>query len=239
MELPGAKRLGDDRRPLGTLRCWRHSDIGPARGIVVTPALKEWSAAVHALLDGRQTVLLRKGGIGEKRFEVAAHEFLLFPTVAHSHAERVRPEHRDLLGPAAADSTDECVLLRAAAKVVAALPVNRPEGLDAIEDLHIWTAESVRADRLDFRPKHKLAVLVVSAIPLAEPVRLAVFAQLLLLPVAWYLIVGSHQPAIGIPVGIIALGVLVLLFSPPSIRWAAGRDQRGAASAANRGPDSR
>ncbi|MBP2995662.1 DUF1802 family protein, partial [Mycobacterium tuberculosis] len=27
----------------------------------MTPALKEWSAAVHALLDGRQTVLLRKG----------------------------------------------------------------------------------------------------------------------------------------------------------------------------------
>ncbi|WP_143119568.1 DUF1802 family protein, partial [Mycobacterium tuberculosis] len=37
----------------------------------MTPALKEWSAVVHALLDGRQTVLLRKGGIGEKRFEVA------------------------------------------------------------------------------------------------------------------------------------------------------------------------
>ncbi|CKW23542.1 Domain of uncharacterised function (DUF1802) [Mycobacterium tuberculosis] len=110
----------------------------------MTPALKEWSAAVHALLDGRQTVLLRKGGIGEKRFEVAAHEFLLFPTVAHSHAERVRPEHRDLLGPAAADSTDECVLLRAAAKVVAALPVNRPEGLDAIEDLHIWSRVGAR-----------------------------------------------------------------------------------------------
>ncbi len=28
----------------------------------MTPALKEWSAAVHALLDGRQKVLLRKGG---------------------------------------------------------------------------------------------------------------------------------------------------------------------------------
>ena len=63
--------------------------------------------------------------------------------------------------------------MRAAAKVVAALPVNRPDGLRQIEDLHIWTAESVRADRLDFRPKHKLAVLVVSAIPLVEPVRLA------------------------------------------------------------------
>jgi hypothetical protein len=118
----------------------------------VTPALKEWSAAVHALLDGRQTVLLRKGGIGEKRFEVAAHEFLLFPTVAHSHADRVRPEHRDLLDEAAADATDEHLLVRAAAKVVAALPVERPDGLAAIADLHIWTAESVRTDRLDFRP---------------------------------------------------------------------------------------
>lgn len=135
------------------------------------PALKEWSAAVHALLDGRQRVLLRKGGIGEKRFELAAREFLLFPTVAHSHAQRVRPEHRDLLDAAAADSTDERLVIRAAAKVVAAQEVNRPDGLSAIEDLHIWTADSVRADRLDFRPKRKLAVLVVSVIPLAEPVR--------------------------------------------------------------------
>lgn len=138
-----------------------------------TLALKEWSAAVHALLDGRQRVLLRKGGIGEKRFELAAGEFLLFPTVAHSHAQRVRPEHQDLLAPAAADSTDDELVIRAAAKVVAAIPVNWPDGLPAIEDLHIWTAESVRADRLDFRPKHKLAVLVVSVTPLAEPVRLA------------------------------------------------------------------
>ncbi|OBF22840.1 hypothetical protein A5725_11565 [Mycobacterium kubicae] len=139
----------------------------------MTPALKEWSAVVHALLDGRQSVLLRKGGIGEKRFTVAAREFLLFPTVAHSHAERVRPEHRDLVAEAAPDSTDSDLTLRAAAKVIAALPVNRAEGLDKIEDLHIWTAESVRADRLDFRPKHKLAVLVVSAMPLVQPVRLA------------------------------------------------------------------
>jgi hypothetical protein len=136
------------------------------------PALKEWSAVVHALLDGRQRVLLRKGGIGEKRFELAAREFLLFPTVAHSHAQRVRPEYQDLLEAGAADSTDEHLLVRAAAKVVAAVPVNRPDGLSAIEDLHIWTAESVRADRLDFRPKHKLAVLVVSVIPLAEPVQI-------------------------------------------------------------------
>jgi len=137
------------------------------------PALKEWSAAVHALLDGRQTVLLRKGGIHEKRFAVAATRFLLFPTVAHSHAERVRPEHRDLLDAAAADSTDGQIVVRAGATVVAAVEVNRPENVEQIAGLHIWTADSVRADRLDFRPKHRLTVLVVQACPLAEPVRLA------------------------------------------------------------------
>ncbi|MGY4868499.1 DUF1802 family protein [Mycolicibacterium elephantis] len=136
------------------------------------PALKEWSAAVHALLDGRQTVLLRKGGIHEKRFAVTASRFLLFPTVAHSHAERVRSEHRELLDAAAADSTEDSVVIRAGARVVAAVEVNQPEALEDIAPLHIWTDESVRADRLDFRPKHRLTVLVVQASPLAEPLRL-------------------------------------------------------------------
>jgi hypothetical protein len=139
---------------------------------VSATALKEWSAAVHAMLDGRQTVLLRKGGIGEKRFDLAAPEFVFFPTVAHGHAERVRPEHRDLLDAAASDSTETEVVVRAGAKVVAAVAVNRPDGLEQIEDNHIWTAESVRADRLDFRPRHLLTVLVVQARPLIEPVRL-------------------------------------------------------------------
>ncbi|MDZ4270773.1 MAG: DUF1802 family protein [Mycobacterium sp.] len=141
-------------------------------GTLTGPALKEWAAVVHALLDGRQTVLLRKGGIHEKRFEVTASRFLLFPTVAHSHAERVRPEHRDILESAPADSTADEVVLRAGACVVAAVEVNRPDRLEAIAPHHIWTAESVRTDRLDFRPRHRLTVLVVSAAPLAEPVRL-------------------------------------------------------------------
>ena len=134
------------------------------------PALKEWGAAVHALLDGRQTVLLRKGGIREKRFALDASQFLLFPTVAHSHAERVRPEHHDVLA-GSADSTEDSVLVRAGANVVAAVEVNQPERIGELADLHIWTAESVRADRLDFRPRHRLTVLVVAARALVEPVR--------------------------------------------------------------------
>jgi hypothetical protein len=68
---------------------------------------------------------------------------------------------------------------------------------------------------------------------------LAVFTQLLLLPVAWYLTVGSNQPAFGIPVGIVSLTALILLFTPAAVRWAAGGDQRGPANSANGGPDSR
>lgn len=116
-------------------------------------------------------MLLRKGGIGERCFVVQANDFLLFPTVAHSHADRVRVECRDLLAAAESDSTDARIVIRAAAKVMAAVEVNRPERLPEIEDLHIWTAESVRQDRVDFRPRHSLTAVIVQVSPLIEPIR--------------------------------------------------------------------
>ncbi|MFT4082737.1 MAG: DUF1802 family protein [Nocardioides sp.] len=150
---------------------------------MTTPGLKEWSAAVHALLSGRQQILLRKGGIGEKRFSIPdgvarSEPFVLFPTVAHSHAERVRPEHRDLLAPAAADVEDDAVVIRAAARVVAAIEVRRPERIAELEPWHIWTTASIQADRLDFRPKRRLAVLVVATcrLPPRRLPRLASYA---------------------------------------------------------------
>ncbi|WP_067676111.1 hypothetical protein [Nocardia miyunensis] len=49
---------------------------------------------------------------------------------------------------------------------------------------------------------------------------IAVIAQILLLPVAWYMIEG-HQLQFGIPLGLIALAGLGLLFAPASSRWMA------------------
>ena len=130
------------------------------------PALKEWSAAVHAMLDGRQTVLLRKGGIHEKRFDLAAREFLLLPDgrarPRRAGASRA-PRSARRRGP---DSTEQAIVVRAGAKVVAAFRSTGRRGSPTSPTLHIWTAESVRADRLDFRPKHRLTVLVVQARPL-------------------------------------------------------------------------
>ncbi len=48
---------------------------------------------------------------------------------------------------------------------------------------------------------------------------IAVFAQLLLLPVAWYMGVGSQRWLYAVPVGLAALATLALLFSPATLQW--------------------
>ena len=70
----------------------------------------------------------------------------------------------------------------------------------------------------------------------------AVFAQLLLLPVSWYIAVGSHQWLYGIPIAVVALVTLILLFSPSALQWLGAqdsRDSRDSANADNSGPDTR
>lgn len=64
---------------------------------------------------------------------------------------------------------------------------------------------------------------------------IAVFAQLLLLPVAWYMGVGSGQWVLAVPVALAAVVTLGLLFSPSALEWL-GQDP---ASADNSGPDTR
>jgi len=51
----------------------------------LTTALKEWAVAIRALQEGRQVMLLRKGGIreAEGEFVVEARDVLLFPTFEH------------------------------------------------------------------------------------------------------------------------------------------------------------
>lgn len=66
---------------------------------------------------------------------------------------------------------------------------------------------------------------------------IAVFAQLLLLPVAWYVAVGSQQWSYGLPVALVAVIVLGLLFSPSALQWLSAQDP--AASSDNSSPDTR
>lgn len=51
--------------------------------IIMMAALKEWAIVCKALEEGRQVLLLRKGGIMEYKqgFEIKHNKFLLFPTL--------------------------------------------------------------------------------------------------------------------------------------------------------------
>jgi hypothetical protein len=66
---------------------------------------------------------------------------------------------------------------------------------------------------------------------------IAVFAQLLLLPVVYYMGVGSQRWVLAVPIGFVALVTLVLLFSPATLQWLGAQDS--SASADNSGPDTR
>jgi peptidoglycan/LPS O-acetylase OafA/YrhL len=70
----------------------------------------------------------------------------------------------------------------------------------------------------------------------------AVFAQLLILPVAYYMVTGSHRPEFGVPLGLVAVITLVLLFTGPALKWAAYQSdsaQSDSARSDSAGPDTR
>lgn len=60
---------------------------------------------------------------------------------------------------------------------------------------------------------------------------LAVYAQMLLLPVSWYVGVGSHRWFYAAAVALVSVLIVVLLFSRSALQWLASSD--------NSGPDTR
>jgi len=62
---------------------------------------KEWAIACEALGSGRQSVILRKGGIAEGKdgFAFRHSEFFLFPTFFHEQIEKTRLETANLPSP--------------------------------------------------------------------------------------------------------------------------------------------
>lgn len=161
-------------------------------------ALKEWALVCARLLDGRQAVMLRKGGIDEKGFWVDADEFLLYPTYFHQMAEKVRPEFAEETAALLAVPPPEGVLrMSGVARVVEHIEVARPEGMASLEDLHPYNDEQV-AMRLEFRPKKPLVILVVEVRPTLEAVEIPMLESYGGC-VSW-VDVGVERPVLGDPV---------------------------------------
>jgi hypothetical protein len=134
-------------------------------------ALKEWGAVERALAEGRTTLLVRKGGIHERRqgFEVEHREFWLFPTLYHQNPDELRPDFRPYLEAAAALPHDvNQVRLEHYAVVEDALRVEDLEALHRLDGLHPLTRETVQS-RFAYRNKPYLHVLVLRTYRLPEP----------------------------------------------------------------------
>ncbi len=138
------------------------------------PALKEWAVVIAAMLDGDQLVMLRKGGIGEKHFDVPHRRFLLLPTHVHQRPELLQPAarnaHPDLL--AIAEEPDE-VALAAWCDVADVHEVREQAELDALSPFHVLGPDYA-ASRLKWRPRHPLMAIVARVHRIAPPLRLNV-----------------------------------------------------------------
>jgi hypothetical protein len=133
-------------------------------------AFKEWAVICRALAQGRQRLILRKGGIVEPggRFELAHREFLLMPTFLHQSAESLVPEARDLLIDIDADQPPpNTVVFRHRALVTDAFRIESLEELNRFRGQHVW-ADHVVAERFH-RWRHELHVLTVEVSVLGEP----------------------------------------------------------------------
>jgi hypothetical protein len=132
-------------------------------------ALKEWAAIEDALAGGRLTVLVRKGGIYEKRgdFQVEHRGFWIFPTGWHQNESELRPSFLEHLGDTPRFAPDQ-VPLRVHCTVVDALRVERLDGLERLGDLQPFS-DATLASRFAYRGKPYLHVLIVRAHVLPAP----------------------------------------------------------------------
>lgn len=112
---------------------------------------KEWQVVCDALASGRQSILLRKGGIHEGRlgFSFAHESFFLFPTRFHTTADQVREGKVEVMPEWQAGD-----IIRITDHVEAAWAITLTDWqkVAALEDLHIYSEQTVR-DRFDWEGK--------------------------------------------------------------------------------------
>ena len=133
-------------------------------------ALKEWAVICWALGEGRQIVLLRKGGIRElsKGFSVEHGEFFLFPTYVHQNGDELIETARAALSDVARAAPPGGILrLDLYATVAAVIEVSELGALRRLEGQHALAWAAV-ARRFHYR-RPGLHVVALRVFRLREP----------------------------------------------------------------------
>ena len=136
-------------------------------------ALKEWAVVVAALDRGGYTMLLRKGGIAERGFDIKGKNFVFYPTYFHEMEKHVESKYRDLLQDASANVKEETVTITNWAILDEVILTRDLDALLKLSDHHIYTS-SYLEDRFDWRSENPMSVLIIRVQRLAEPVAIQV-----------------------------------------------------------------
>lgn len=134
-------------------------------------ALKEWAAIEQVLAAGEVSVLLRKGGLWERRegFEMEHRQFWLFPTLYHQNPEELRPELAWALQSAQeAQPAGEQIRLEHFAVVSEAYRVEKLETLLDVADRQALTQATVES-RFEYRNRPYLHLLLLRVYRIPAP----------------------------------------------------------------------
>ena len=142
-------------------------------------ALKEWAVAIAALAEGKQIIILRKGGIhrDDKEFRIVHPEFLLYPTYEHQKLELLQTEyHQDLRDTLTENDIPGLVTLSYWSEVSDIIELRNEETLYALSPFHIWTSQYAHK-RLHWRPKDSLTIALLRIYKLQQPQALPILDE--------------------------------------------------------------
>ena len=132
---------------------------------------KEWQVVCDAIASGRQSIILRKGGIHEGRegFSFAHQSFFLFPTRFHAQGDHIREGE---FTPMPEWQNGDDIIITHHCTAEWAITLTEWEQLKAIEQHHIYSEDTIR-DRFHWEGKGmasgSIHVAVIRARELTEP----------------------------------------------------------------------
>jgi hypothetical protein len=143
-------------------------------------ALKEWSVICKALEEGRQSILLRKGGILEYKngFEISQKIFLLYPTLEHQSKEYLQPNYLQKFELLLKENNSDIVqdksnIIRILGKIEAMQDFQDETILSKLEKYHIWNEKYVNM-RMRYNPKKPMNALLLRVYKLPQPISINV-----------------------------------------------------------------
>jgi hypothetical protein len=135
-------------------------------------ALKEWAVVCKALEEGRQVLLLRKGGILEYRqgFKVKHDRFLLFPTYEHQSKDHLQVDYADRLYQVLQDQPATGTnRITSYAEAIEVKEITDRIALRTLAKYHIWNESYVNA-RMDYNPSKPMSVILLRVFKLESPI---------------------------------------------------------------------